>query len=203
MKMDAIRYDILHHTAGHETYEQLLAYTKRNWGGRYVLPYHWLIDMNGHLHRGQPEGEVCPHAGFDKNDGSPIHNWNSLGICCVGNFDVDHMSPEVFTTLVRLLQTHVKRYGFTKANFRRHKDVVNTACPGKNFPYEDIINEVFKVEKPKEPAKPWYTEAMQFCLKEELMTGDEGGMRPNDPITRAETATMFMRLVAKIRKGTL
>jgi len=51
---------------------------------------------------------------------------------------------------------------------------------------------------PDVPNDAWYREAVDFVSHEGLMVGyDDGTFRPNDPLTRAEAATILKRLFEK------
>lgn len=56
---------------------------------------------------------------------------------------------------------------------------------------------------PDVPAGRWYTDAINTLASLEILQGDNNGnFRPDDPITRAEFATITARLAAKINVGT-
>lgn len=65
-------------------------------------------------------------------------NSTSIGICAEGNFETDTM-PEIQKQAIIELVNYLKgKYGISKVI--RHKDVNATACPGKNYPFDEIIN---------------------------------------------------------------
>ena len=43
----------------------------------------------------------------------------------------------------------------------------------------------------------WAVSAAQYNVGSGLIVGDNGQLRPNDPITRAESATVVLRLLQK------
>lgn len=52
---------------------------------------------------------------------------------------------------------------------------------------------------PDVPADAWYAKAVEFVTERGLMTGyEDGTFRPNDHLTRAEAATILMRLIEKM-----
>jgi N-acetylmuramoyl-L-alanine amidase-like protein len=98
------------------------------------LGYHWVID-NGN---GNPDGmiEVGPRW--------PIQKWGAhtrtadnrfndfgIGICLVGNFDVDHPTPAQIKSLVRLVTYLMRTYHIPLNHVIGHSDAKPTDCPGK------------------------------------------------------------------------
>jgi N-acetyl-anhydromuramyl-L-alanine amidase AmpD len=67
----------------------------------------------------------------------------AIGICLVGNFEEDNKPTnnqlESLTSLVNYVS---KRYKIPESNVIMHNQVVQkgTACPGKNFPYKQLID---------------------------------------------------------------
>jgi N-acetylmuramoyl-L-alanine amidase len=78
----------------------------------------------------------------------PGMNYESIGLCCMGNFEADTMSDEMFSKLVEVTKAYMMIYDFGPESIWRHRDVAlpghGTLCPGKNFPYNELISEVSK-----------------------------------------------------------
>ncbi len=70
------------------------------------------------------------------------HNYDSIGICFVGNFD-DQAVPEgqwkAGLKLVRWLCSH---YGIVKSAVYGHRNFANKTCPGKLFDIEKFRREL-------------------------------------------------------------
>ena len=194
-KMDEIKYIVLHHTGANNSFEGLLALAKSRHRGKYVLDYHWFIDLDGEVHKGQPEGYVAPHAGLDQGE-YRINNWNALGVAVSGNYEEMTMKAEVFAALVNTLKVLVNKYGIKRENILRHKDLVNTRCPGRYYPYQQILDAVYK----KEQTMRWSDEAIDYVERAGIMVGDEGGFRPLDPVTREELAQVIFNLFGPKKK---
>lgn len=108
------------------------------WSG---IGYHFFVAKNGVVYRGRPEAVVGAH--------TLGYNEVSIGICFEGDFEKENV-PEVQEKAgIQLLRFLMKRY--SSAKIVRHKDLMSTSCPGKNFP-DKILIEGSKVEeeKPKE-----------------------------------------------------
>lgn len=96
------------------------------------IGYHFYARKDGSIYRGRKEDTVGAHA-----YGS---NYTSIGICAEGNFEIDTMSVEQKNSIIELVNYLKNKYGVTKV--LRHKDVNATACPGKNYPFDEIVNGV-------------------------------------------------------------
>jgi hypothetical protein len=66
-------------------------------------------------------------AAFDK-----MHRFNEygIGICLVGNFDIERPTPEQLKSLDKLIAYLMVTYHITPENILRHKDTKVTDCPG-------------------------------------------------------------------------
>ena len=125
-KTDAI---YLHHRAGSGDVESIdRQHKSQNWT---CIGYHFYVRKDGSIYRGRREDTVGAHAyGY---------NSTSIGICAEGNFEVEEIMPEAQKQAIIELVNYLKqKYGVSRV--LRHKDVNATACPGKNYPYEEIIN---------------------------------------------------------------
>ena len=68
----------------------------------------------------------------------------SIGVCFEGNFEKDIAMPKAQLKSGRELIGYLKTL-YPKTEVRRHKDFQSTACPGKNFPFEALCEEVKEV----------------------------------------------------------
>jgi N-acetyl-anhydromuramyl-L-alanine amidase AmpD len=72
-----------------------------------------------------------------------------IGICLVGNFEKDDgLAYNQFEALVSLVSYLSKRYNIPKSDIVRHNQIVQkyTACPGKNFPYEKLMERIASLQ---------------------------------------------------------
>ena len=122
------RYIILHHRAGNGDIMSIhTQHTNQNFGG---VGYHYYVRKDGSIFRGRPERAIGAHCSN--------HNSNSVGICFEGNFETEIMCEDqkkAGAELVKYLKDIYK-----SATLVRHKDMKATACPGKNFPYDEIVS---------------------------------------------------------------
>ena len=132
---------IVHHAdAVNCTAEQIHQWhLNKGWSG---AGYHFLVRKNGKIYRLRPEDKIGAHAG-----GS---NYNSIGICFEGNFEVEKMNNEQITAGKVLIRYLKDKYKINTV--QKHKDVCATSCPGINFPFDEItkegiLNNIKKIKK--------------------------------------------------------
>lgn len=99
------------------------------------IGYHFLVRKDGTIERGRAENLIGAHAAGN--------NSNSIGICFEGNFETETMGEAQKNAGSELVEYLKKKYSI--GIVVRHKDLAATACPGKNFPFEEIL-QGFKTE---------------------------------------------------------
>lgn len=119
---------VLHHAAAFKcSVEDIHRWHKENgWSG---IGYHFLVRKNGEIHRGRPINTVGAHA-YGFND-------ESIGICFEGNFEKEKMT-KAQKEAGKLLVAYVRQLYPTITEVVGHRDLMATACPGKNFPFDEI-----------------------------------------------------------------
>ena len=118
----------LHHAVYNGPVEDIDRMHKNN--GWTCIGYHFYVRKDGSIYRGRREDTVGAHAyGY---------NSTSIGICAEGNFEIDIMSEAQKNSIIELVNYLKQKYGVSKV--LRHKDVNATACPGKNYPFNEIVN---------------------------------------------------------------
>lgn len=115
---------------------------ERGWTG---IGYHFYVRKDGKVYRGRPEWAVGAHA--------QGHNGRAIGICCEGAYMTETMPAAQLAALKTLIREEMHKY--PNAKLLRHKDVNETDCPGKNFPW----TEAQKYTAVKKEEKPDMTEA--------------------------------------------
>lgn len=136
------RYIVLHHSATHEgSAERFDNFHREVRGWKNGLGYHFVIG-NG-TYSGDGEIEVSnrwkkqlsgAHAG------DSLYNKEGIGICLVGNFeDGDKPTRRQIKSLIRIIHYLSKRYDIPLSYVILHKQIHDTACPGKNFPYRKVM----------------------------------------------------------------
>lgn len=123
-KIDKI---IVHCTATPEgrevTVEQVTQWHKAR--GFRTIGYHYLISLDGTVHRGRPLAEVGAHC--------LGQNAHSVGVCYAGGLDRDKLQPKDTRTAaqrrgLRSLITDLQRR-FPGATVHGHREFASKACP--------------------------------------------------------------------------
>ncbi len=186
---------IIHHSAGHGTPEGIHSYHKSlGWAG---IAYHYYVRQDGTIYRGRPENMRGGHT----------TNWNycSIGVCFEGNFENETMSKAQLEAGRELIADIRNRYpGITVG---KHKQYQNTACPGKNFPFDEMLK---KAEPKPEPdtdveidpnPSEWAKEACDRMIRTKIFKGDNiNDFHWHDNITREEVAVVIDRTIDYIYK---
>lgn len=139
---------IVHHAAAASAEAQAIHrwHLANGWLG---IGYHYYVRKNGEIFRGRPESAVGAHAA-DMNS-------CSIGICFEGNFENEGMGQVQFDAGKELIADILSRYG--ELTVSRHCDHNATACPGANFPFEELVKAA--KENDDEPSE-WAREAAQW-----------------------------------------
>ena len=121
---------VMHHSASgpNLTPDMIHAeHLKNGWAG---IGYHYVITPDGRIFTGRPITAV----------GSNVEKQNThiIGICFIGNFDIDGHVP---TPLQVEAGNFVLDELFKIKKFKvcGHRDLMATACPGKNFPMAKFV----------------------------------------------------------------
>lgn len=71
------------------------------------------------------------------------HNQEALGICMVGNYDVDIVSDTLLKTLGKLVKSHMAVFNISANNVFGHNEFnPDKTCPGSNFNMEAFRNKL-------------------------------------------------------------
>jgi len=117
-----------------------------------IAPYHYGIGIKGNIFKGQDENNFCIHAGDD------FYNMRSLAVCFLGNFEIEIMNLNQLLAGVNLVKDLMRKYYIRVENVLRHKDIIQTQCPGKNFPWVKFSNNLLDIPQYK-------YDAIEFGLK--------------------------------------
>jgi N-acetyl-anhydromuramyl-L-alanine amidase AmpD len=128
---------ILHHAAMHGTVVDIhRVHQGKTWAG---IGYHYYIRQDGTIYKGRPDNAVGAHC--------PGCNTNSIGICAEGNFETETMPDVQKQAIIDLCKELIAKYPVIK-EISPHKKYISTACPGKNYPLNDIVVETMKKALP-------------------------------------------------------
>ena len=129
-------YIILHHSASsNASVEAIHNYHQKNRGWK-GIGYNFYVRKDGKIYQGRPEWAVGAHA--------TGYNDKSIGVCAEGNFEAEKMPEAQKKAITELVRELKQKY--PNAQIKRHKDFAATSCPGKNYPFNEIIQAVNKKE---------------------------------------------------------
>jgi N-acetyl-anhydromuramyl-L-alanine amidase AmpD len=127
---------VVHHSATDEGSARAFDRYHRKVKGWTGLAYHFVIG-NG---AGTPDGAV--EVGYRWKQQTPgahagVREYNryGIGICLVGDFENNIPTGKQMASLRVLLGSLAGRFGVRPENVVRHRDVGETKCPGRNFPW--------------------------------------------------------------------
>lgn len=70
-------------------------------------------------------------------------NHDSIGICCVGNFDIEYVPDAVMQKAVKLVKSLMFVFNIGVDNVFGHHDFdPSKSCPGKNFSVQNLKNKL-------------------------------------------------------------
>lgn len=105
----------------------------------FFVGYHYVIESDGTLKKARREDEIGAH---DKDE-----NYNSIGICLAGNFNIGLPSEAQTKTFTKLLGEIMGRWSIPITKIETHHWDDLTDCPGKNLPENWALLEYLKSQK--------------------------------------------------------
>lgn len=188
-KRAGTRRAIIHHTASNDVSASTIHgwHQNQSWAG---IGYHFVIRANGNVERGRPEWAIGAHSG-------PKGNGDSIGIVLTGNFETGKTTEAQIASLVWLLKDYLfPKYG--QLGVIGHKDVMATACPGRNFPWNEMRKRLEEKQMSEVPA--WKTNIMKDAEKAGLID-PKAGHKPDEPATKWFVLAVILNLYDKLKGG--
>lgn len=134
-------YIILHHAASVSCSPDDIHRIHVSTNGWTGIGYHFYVRKDGSVYRGRPIDTVGAHC--------EDYNSRSIGICFEGNYATEVAMPDVQRRAGQELVAFLKKV-YAKAKVMPHRHFNATACPGKNFPLEDIASGVVELTEASE-----------------------------------------------------
>lgn len=125
------KYIIIHHTASSRdnttvkdvnAWHKVRNFTLSNLG--YYVGYHYLILGTGEIVQTRQDNEVGCHC-VAKN-----MNFQSIGICLTGNFDIEEPAKEQLDSLTGFITKKLGEFNISRDMVLGHREVSSTECPG-------------------------------------------------------------------------
>lgn len=140
------KYIVVHHSATRNGSSQAMEmYHRQKRHMENGLAYHFVIG-NG---SGMPDGKIEIGNRWKRQIkgghlASDRLNEISIGICLVGNFEVDRPTAAQMQSLKALIAYLRARCNIPKSGVKTHTQINTkpTACPGKNFPTSALLNSI-------------------------------------------------------------
>jgi N-acetylmuramoyl-L-alanine amidase len=188
-------YIIIHHSAttqgDAETFRR--AHMAKGWRD---IGYHYVIGNgtysgDGEVETGRPENESGAHCSADGM------NFKSIGICLVGNFDIDKPTPAQKESLEKLCRDIMERHKIPVLKVLGHGEVKGAAtnCPGKNFDMNAFRKRLEESNMVEDYKGHWAEMSIEKANNTGIINGyPDGTWQPEKPVTRAELAVILDRL---------
>lgn len=135
------RYIVIHHTA-----TPAGAATSINRAHRAIgydeLGYHFVIGNGTESGNGQIEvGSRWPKQKWGAHDNAGDNRYNDygIGICLVGNFEIERPTPQQLQSLAKLTAYLMRTYHISPSNIKGHGETKDTKCPGRNLSVASVI----------------------------------------------------------------
>ncbi len=112
------------------------------------LSYHYIVFSDGSYWMINDPRKPIGHCGADfvhLSKNRKTSNFNSIAVCCMGNFQRGKMGEPQKTGLIKLIFKLCCKLGIKTENITRHSDVWKTACPGRYYPFSDVVVGVKKM----------------------------------------------------------
>lgn len=104
------------------------------------LGYHFLIGNGNGSKDGQIEvGDRWNEQIHGAHAGNDEYNKYGVGICLIGNFENSYPTNAQISSLVYLINYLQKRCNIPKENIKIHRNVRETVCPGRHFPFQELM----------------------------------------------------------------
>ncbi len=120
----------------------------------YISDYHFAVTKDLKIYNGHSLDYPCFHSGIDEI------NFKSISIAFFGNFNEELLDKKQFDLGVFLISDLVKKHSIQLDKIIKHNDLVNTSCPGKNFPFDELKKSILK----NLDLNIWKKESVNFAL---------------------------------------
>lgn len=136
------KYIVVHHSAGSYGNIPFLQRVHRQRQGRDpidAIPYHYIIGNGNGLGLGEIDSDWRQKYdiwGTHVSASNMDYNFRGIGICLIGNFEVEKVLEPQYAALVMLTQKLMLKYAILPEDITGHGMIKgeSTKCPGKHFP---------------------------------------------------------------------
>jgi len=152
-----------------------------------------VITKEGEKQKGRDENDIGAHC-----EGKM--NYVGIGICLVGNFEKYPPNEKQMQAIQELIGEIRGRWPIPLSNVGIHCQYRPTVCPGKYFPYDELMTELEQGFKDIEGH--WAEDEIRQALEMGIVSGVTDSLfKPDREATRAEVTVIVVRALNKILKG--
>ncbi|WP_270049297.1 N-acetylmuramoyl-L-alanine amidase [Ignatzschineria rhizosphaerae] len=126
------------------------------------IGYHYVIHLDGSIHKGRAEAEVGAHV--------KSHNKYSIGVCYIGGVDAqmnpkDTRTPAQKKALIKILKELKAKY--PNATIHGHREFANKACPSfdATTEYADLVPDNLVLPEPAKERKKSFWDRLREWLR--------------------------------------
>jgi N-acetylmuramoyl-L-alanine amidase len=138
LKVNQPQFIIVHHTERNNDFPLFVKLRHKYLRGWDDIGYHYLIGnsrpftKDGEIYIGRPETVPGAHARG--------YNFNSIGICLIGNFNKTFPSVKQMNALVNIISEIADYYSIVSQNIFGHSELpeVKKKCPGRNINMDEV-----------------------------------------------------------------
>ena len=129
------KWIVIHHSASPTGSAAIFdrEHKAKGWDG---VGYHFVIGNGTNSGNGQVEVTArWPIQKWGAHAKTPDNRFNDygIGICLVGNFEIERPTAAQMASLEKLVAFLMQRYNIPPERVLRHKDTKSTECPGRNL----------------------------------------------------------------------
>ncbi|MEK6767234.1 MAG: peptidoglycan recognition family protein [Planctomycetota bacterium] len=135
------KYIVIHHSASDSGNAASIGkYHKNERGWVNGLGYHFLVGNGNGSRDGQIEvGNRWDDQIDGAHAGNDEYNKQGVGICLIGNFENGYPTDSQVSSLLYLINYLQERFNIRKDNVIMHRTFRETVCPGRHFPYNNVM----------------------------------------------------------------
>jgi N-acetyl-anhydromuramyl-L-alanine amidase AmpD len=141
------KYIVIHHSAGDfGTIDFLQRVHRERQASDPIdaIPYHYVIGNGNGLKEGEIASDWRRHYGIwgaHVSARNQDRNIRGIGICMIGNYEVDAVPEGQYLALVSLTRTLMEKYQISIENIAGHGHIEGeqTKCPGRLFPMDRFL----------------------------------------------------------------
>ena len=144
------KYIVIHHSAGDFGNIEFLQQVHRERQSKDpidAIPYHYIIGNGNGLELGEVASDWRKKHdiwGAHVSGRNSDRNFRGIGICLIGNYEVNQVPKAQYDALVALTRKLMSDYSIGVHNVSGHGHTKGeyTKCPGKNFPMSKFLSDI-------------------------------------------------------------